>query len=173
MIYTYSGHRNAPGQKGLELNHSVYSKIDRIYGPSSWTVKWSLRNGILYADEIEIGGLETVLTKDNRTVKEVLLSKPNIIANIGEKCWRGFSCNYKTAAERGFGDVALYLERENISISYENSTSSNGWWGIKVSIDKEDFEEAFCWPYTKSEKVDSIFNKLDQLIDPTKLDLVL
>jgi hypothetical protein len=58
----FSGHRNCPGKRcsayvERALNawaENWYSQIDKVYGPSSWTVDISVRDGRVYADDIEI-----------------------------------------------------------------------------------------------------------------------
>lgn len=173
MLQTFSGHRNCPGQQGLIINSNVYYMIDKIYGPSSWTVNWHVENGILYANDIEIGGLETLLTEDKRTVKEVLLSKANIIANIGERCYKGFIANYKTAKENGFDALSDYMEKNQITMKYQDNRDAHGWFGMSVSFRGNSYEVDFDWPYRQSKEMESIYKILIPLINPMKLQLIL
>lgn len=173
MLHTYSGHRNRPGQQGLIVDSNVYYMIDKVYGPSSWTVNWHMENGILYANEVEIGGLETLLTEDKRTVKEVLLSKANIIANIGEKCYKGFIADYKTAKENGFDALSDYMEKHQITIKYQDNRDAHGWFGISLVSDEKTYEVDFDWPYRRSKEMESIFCRLIPFINPIKLQLIL
>ena len=60
--HIFSGHRNCPGmkvsrylKKALDIwAPDWYAQIDEIYGPSSWTVDLSVKDGKVYADNVEI-----------------------------------------------------------------------------------------------------------------------
>lgn len=150
----------------------IYKKIDQIYGPSSWTVKWSLNNGILYADNIEIGGLDTLLTSDNRTVKEVLLSKENFIACIGEKGYKGYFADYRSAKEKGFYALSTYMKEFNIVLRYEDKRDVHGSHCITVMKGDATYESYFDWPYTQSKEIEETFSSLRKLINPEKMRLI-
>lgn len=173
MLQTFSGHRNCPGQQGLKINNTIYYKIDSIYGPSSWTVNWHMKEGILYADDIEIGGLNVVLTDDKRTVKEVLLSKKNLVANIGDKVYKGYFADYESAKEKGFAELSDYMKDNQIIIKYQDNRDAHGWYGMSVSFRGNSYEIDFDWPYRQSKEMESIFCRLIPLINPMKLQLIL
>ena len=58
----FSGHRNCPGMKADPFVRRAlatwaknwYWQVDEVYGPSSWTVDISVREGRVYADNVEI-----------------------------------------------------------------------------------------------------------------------
>ncbi len=58
----FSGHRNSPGiranqwlKKALDTwSKDWYNQIDKVIGPSSWTVYISVKDGNVFADEIKI-----------------------------------------------------------------------------------------------------------------------
>ncbi|MBP5399697.1 MAG: hypothetical protein J6Y53_04700 [Alphaproteobacteria bacterium] len=73
----FSGHRNCPGMQGnrflvraLEAwAGNWYSQVDKVYGPSSWTIKISVRDGRVYANGLQIrsttpGPQKTYLPED-------------------------------------------------------------------------------------------------------------
>ena len=172
MPYTYSGHRNCPGMQGLRIDMGLYKKVDAIHGPSSWTVEWTVKDGKLYADNSEVGGLDTLLTR-NQTVREILLSKENIVANIGENYYRkSFFVDYRSAKEKGFLALSSYMREFEITLKYEDERDVHGPHCIILKKGDASYESHFDWPYTQSKEVEEIFSSLRKLVDPKKMQLI-
>lgn len=158
-VYTFSGHRMCPGQEGLIVNPTTYNKIDAVYGPSSWTVRWHIENNKVYAENLEIGDIDSPILENNGTIREILLSDENLIANL----------------LKGLKDskVNEYIQSKNISFEYVNNTRVKGWHGFVIRSGNEKYEKSICWPWKASPGFIKVMDDIRQLVNPEELQLLM
>lgn len=143
--WSYSGHRNYPGQKGLMLLSKHYGKIDEVLGPGSWSVTFREENGKVIASQcgvnIEICPIDETISQYGLSWNDLLLQDLNIIKFLsGGEChltWR--NCQNQI--------IRTWMKQFNVSFRYEDNSRAHGYHGFSATLNGESYCSCLCWPW--------------------------